>query len=221
MSKENTKTLEIYEKLFQSYFDGTDRRIKSIGKKAAKAKFNKELQFWLDGFSNLPESATILEIGSANGAGVKALMKYGYVGTASDTVQGFLDEIKKNGLDPIRFNVLTDKLDKKYHGCLAWHVFVHFTKDDAKIALSNIYNLLYPGGRLIFDVQNSSAKHNKDSEWIDYDGDYHMGAERFFQYYSRNDIEEIIRNVGFDIIKLIEKESNSGINWFRIVVEKP
>lgn len=221
MSKENTKTLKIYEKLFQSYFDGTDRRVKSIGKEAAAKKFEKELEFWLNGFSALPESATILEIGSANGAAAKALAEHGYVATASDTVKGFLDEIKKNGLNPIKFNVLTDKLDKKYHGCLAWHVFVHFTKDDAKTALSNIHSLLYPGGRMIFDVQNSSAKHNKDAEWIDYGGDYHMGAERFFQYYSKDDIERIIKDTGFNIIKLIERKSNSGINWLRLVIEKP
>jgi len=221
MSIENAKTLEIYEKSFQSYFDGTDRRAKSIGEKIAVEKFNKECQFWLDGFSALPNAATILEIGSANGAGAKALIEHGYAATASDTVQGFLDEIKRNGLTPIKFNVLTDRLSRKYHGCLAWHVFVHFTKEDAKVALLNIYDLLYPGGRLVFDVQNSSAKHNKDSEWIDYDGDYHMGAKRFFQYYTKDDIEYIIKNAGFNIVKLIERESDSGINWFRLVVEKP
>ena len=221
MSKENAQTLEIYEKLFQSYFDGTDRRVKSIGEKAAAEKFAKECQFWLDGFSALPNAATILEIGSANGAGTKALIEHGYTATASDTVQGFLDEIKKNGLTPIKFNVLTDKLSRKYHGCLAWHVFVHFTKEDAKTALSNIYNLLYPGGRMIFDVQNSSAKHNKDSEWIDYGGDYHVGAERFFQYYPKADIQKIVEDAGFKIIQLIERESNSGINWLRLVIEKP
>lgn len=221
MSKENAETLKIYEKLFKSYFDGTERRIKSIGKKVADEKSAKEHEFWFDGFSALPENATILEIGSANGDGVKSLNKHGYVATASDTVQGFLGEIKKNGLEPIKFNVLTDKLNKKYYGCLAWHVFVHFTKDDAKVALFNIHNLLYPGGRLVFDVQNSSARHNKDSEWIDYDGDYHMGAERFFQYYSKEDIEYIIKSTGFNIVRFVEKESNSGINWFRIVVEKP
>lgn len=221
MSKENAKTLEVYEELFQSYFDGTDRRVKSIGKKAAAEKFDKECQFWLDGFSDLPNAATILEIGSANGAGTKALIEHGYTATASDTVKGFLDEIKNNGLDPIKFNVLTDKIDKKYHGCLAWHVFVHFTKDDAKTALSNIHSLLYPGGRMIFDVQNSSAKHNKNSEWIDYGGDYHMGAERFFQYYSKADIQKIVEDAGFKIVQLVERKSNSGINWLRLVIEKP
>lgn len=221
MSKENNKTLEVYDKLYQSYFDGTKRRVKNIGNDAAAKKFAEECQFWLDGFSALPKNSTILEIGSANGDGSKALNKHSYVTTPSDTVDGFLSEIKRNGLEPIKLNILADKPDKKYHGCLAWHVFVHFTKKDAGTALSNIYDLLYPGGRFVFDVQNSSAEHNKDSEWIDYDGDYHLGADRFFQYYSKNDIKKIIEKTGFKIINLVEKESSSGINWFRIVLEKP
>lgn len=221
MSKENTETLKVYDRLYKSYFDGTKRRIENIGADVANEKFAKECQFWLDGFSTLPKNSTILEIGSANGDGSKALMKHGYTATPSDIVDGFLDEIRKNGLNPIKLNIINDKPIKKYHGCLAWHVFVHFTKEDAKDALFNIYDLLYPGGRLVFDVQNSNAKHNKNSEWIDYDGDYHLGADRFFQYYFKKDIKDIIKNAGFRIIELVEQKSSSGINWLRIVLEKP
>ncbi len=218
MSKENRDTLEVYEKLFQEYFNGTKRRIKNRGaeKTAIKAKF--EHSFWFEGFKTLGNHADILEIGSADGLGAKALAEYGFNVTASDTVGGFIDELEKKGLNPIKYNVLIDHLDRQFDGVLAWHVFVHFTPNDLKIALKNIHSILRPEGCLIFDVQTRGEKSGEISEWVDYDGDYHLGAKRFFQYYSESAVRKIINDTDFKIIKFERHNSDSGIGWLRFVV---
>ncbi|MBR3329519.1 class I SAM-dependent methyltransferase [Candidatus Saccharibacteria bacterium] len=219
MSEENRKTLEIYEGYYGEFLVGTERRNKTVGEKLVQEKIKKKQKFWDKGFKILPRPAKILEIGSGDGLGAKALMELGYLVTPSDAVEGFLREIRKNGLQPIKYNVLTDKLEQEYDGVLAWHVFVHFTKKDLLVALENLFQVLRPGGRLIFDVQNGEGKGNKKSEWVDYAGDYHMGVERFFQYYSEDDVRKIMERVGFRIIKLgVHKSSSSG--WIRVVAEK-
>lgn len=218
MSKENRDTLEVYEKLFQEYFNGTKRRIKNRGAEKTAIKAKLEHSFWFEGFKTLGNHADILEIGSADGLGAKALAEYGFNVTASDTVGGFIDELEKNGLNPIKYNVLIDHLDCQFDGVLAWHVFVHFTPNDLKIALKNIHSILRPEGCLIFDVQTRGEKSGEISEWIDYDGDYHLGAKRFFQYYSESAVRKIINDTDFKIIKFERHNSDSGIGWLRFVV---
>lgn len=218
MSKENQKTLEVYEELFQEYFNGTKRRIKSRGTEKTAKKAEVEHSFWFEGFKALDTHADILEIGSADGLGAKALAKHGFNVTTSDTVGGFIKELEKNGLKPIKFNVLIDHLDCHFDGVLAWHVFVHFTPEDLKIALKNIHSILRPGGRLIFDVQTRGEENGEISEWVDYEGDYHLGAKRFFQYYSESGAKKIINAAKFETIKFEHHNSDSGIGWLRFVV---
>jgi len=218
MSKENQKTLEVYEELFQEYFNGTKRRIKSRGTEKTAKKAEVEHSFWFGGFKALDTHADILEIGSADGLGAKALAKHGFNVTASDIVGGFIKTLRENGFNPIRFNVLTDRLNLQFDGILAWHVFVHFTPGDLKTALENIRVLLRPRGRLIFDVQTRGDENGEMSEWIDYEGDYRLGAKRFFQYYSESGIRKIIDNTGFEIIKLEKHDSDSGVSWLRFIV---
>ena len=218
MSKENQHTLEIYEKLFQEYFEGTKRRIRSRGVEKSAIKAEQEHNFWFEGFKTLGDHADILEIGSADGLGAKALAKHGFNVTASDTVGGFIDELKKNGLNPIWFNVLKDHLDHQFDGILAWHVFVHFTPKDLGVALDNIHSILRPGGRLIFDVQTRGEENGEISEWVDYEGDYHLGAKRFFQYYSESGARKKINDAKFETLKFEHHDSDSGIGWLRFVV---
>jgi len=132
-----------------------------------------------------------------------------------------LREIEKQGLAPLKFNVLTDSLDRHFDGVLAWRVFVHFTKQDAARALNKIYELLMPGGILIFNVMNKADKNNLDSAWVDYPGAYHMGVERFFQYYSKQSILRILKNAGFELIFCEAEGGDNGRRWFNIVAKKP
>ncbi|MBR6505769.1 class I SAM-dependent methyltransferase [Candidatus Saccharibacteria bacterium] len=218
MSKENQKTLEVYEELFQEYFNGTKRRIKSRGIEKSAKKAIIEHNYWFEGFKTLGDHADILEIGSADGLGAKALAKHRFNVTTSNTVGGFIKVLEKSGLKPIKFNVLIDRLDCQFDGVLAWHVFVHFTPEDLKIALKNIHDILRPGGRLIFDVQTRGEENGEIAEWLDYEGDYHLGAKRFFQYYSESGVRNIIDDANFKTVKFERHNSDSGIGWLRFVV---
>ena len=212
MSRENQKTLQVYEKYYRAYLEGEAKR-----EKARPGKTKKEARFVDEGFKSLPRPTRILEIGSGSGLMAKALSSLGYLVTPSDAVEGFLQEMRKNGLQPIKYNVLTDEGARKYDGVLAWRVFVHFTREDLEMALAKILELLRLGGRLVLSVQDGNA----GGEWVDYGGDYQMGAKRFFQYYAEENLRELVEQAGFRVVILKAHKSNAGIKWLYLVAEKP
>lgn len=221
MSKENQQTLEVYERYYNEFFAGTVRRAKSRGAAKTTERQKEDCDFWDDGFRILGKHAKILEVGSADGTGAQALAGRGYDVQPSDAVEGFLAKIRENGLVPLKFNVLTDQLEGRFQGILAWHVLIHLTKADFSKALKNLYRTLYPGGRLVFDLQNSEDRDGTKSGWVDYDGDYHLGAKRYFCYHTGAEARDALEKAGFKVVKLDYYGGDSGVRWLRIVAEKP
>lgn len=220
MSKENNKTLKVYDKFAKTYLKQSVEHSAKDPEKAKK-KFEWVKNFCKQGFETLPEKARILEIGAANGENSKMLEEFGFDVTASDVADDFLTAIKKQGLKTIKFNLLTDSFSQKYDGVFCWRVFVHFTKSDLELALNKIYRALNPNGRLIFNVINTESKENINKGWYDFPGEYHMGAERFFQHYDRSELIEIVEKAGFKIITIEKTGGKENNKWFCLALEKP
>ena len=145
MSKENEKTIEVYKCFADKYIQNTF--LKNNEDILAANKKEEHLQsFLLLSFSALPKSSSLFEIGAGSGDNSAFLSKQGFDVTASDIAPAFIHEIRKKHIKTIEFNILTDSFQKKYKGILCWRVFVHFTQNDAKTALSKIYNALENGG---------------------------------------------------------------------------
>lgn len=125
-------------------------------------------------FSKIPKNSKVFEIGSADGINAKFIESLGFKVTASDTVDGFINVAKKLNLNTIKFNVITDNFPEKYYAIFAWRVFVHFTKEDSIKVILKIYDVLENNGIFIFNTINRETT-NIESEWIDFEGNYHMG----------------------------------------------
>lgn len=172
-----------------------------------------------ESFNGLPKKAKILEIGSADGNNAKILESLGFDVTASDVAPAFLEACRKQGLKTIKLNLLTDELPSGLHGILCWRVFVHFTREDIRLALERVYDALSPGGRFVFNVIDV-ATYSCDSQWYDYPGEYKMGIERFFAYYKKEDILSLINKTPFVLVN--DWHEHGGHNyWFCFVLEKP
>lgn len=217
MSRENETTLAVYDKMAQAYLKNTIKHDERSPQRAAEKK--KQLADKLKGaFDSLPAGAKILEIGSADGENAIILESFGYEVVASDVAPAFIDACKKQGLKTIKLNVLEDDLPDKLSGVLCWRVFVHFTYDDILFVLKRIYEALLPEGRFVFNVIDE-ATHGCREEWKDFEGDYKMGVERYYAYYNKMEIEEIIKETEFKIVS--EWHEHGGHNdWFCFVVEK-
>ena len=220
MSEENEKTLRVYDKLAKVYLRQSSSHAQQDPIKSKK-KSEWLKNFCNKGFGSLAEHASILEIGAANGNDSKMLEELGFDITASDVADDFLEAIKKQNLKTIKFNVLTDDFPQKYDGILCWRVFVHFTKEDLTLALNKIYHALNLKGRLICNIINAESKENENKGWYDFPGEYHMGAERFFQHYSQSELVEIISKIGFKIVALEKNGGTLNDKWFCLVLEKP
>ena len=218
MSIQNKKTLEAYQKAAKNYLKSS--KIVAKEYKESTKEYKKKVNLFIkDTFKELPKGSKILEVGSADGENAKYIEKLGYNVTASDVADDFLIAIKDNGLKPIKFNLLTDKFRDKYNAIFCWRVFVHFTKEDSLKALKRSYDALNDDGLFILSVINKDCK-KKDNEWIDFPDEYHLGVDRYFNYYSKKEMDEIIDKTKFEIIDFRDSVAENGIKWLVYVLKK-
>lgn len=217
MSVENEKTLDVYDKTAQTYLDNTIAHDK-MRPKHAREKREKLAEKIREAFASLPAGAKILEIGAADGDNSKILESLGYDVMASDVAPAFIAACKKQGLKTIKFNVLKDEFPTDLSGVFCWRVFVHFTREDIAEALNRVYAALNDGGRFMFNVIDH-ATHDCDAEMKDFADEYKMNAERYYAYYTKEAVEELIAKTDFKIVK--DWHENGGHNdWWCFVLEK-
>lgn len=218
MSLENDKTLKVYEKVAKNYLESTTKENNLYKEESKKSKLELE-SFIKNILKDLPNDSKILEVGSGSGELAKYIDSLGFNITPSDIAKDFLNEIKNKGLDPIKFNILKDKFKDKYMAILCWRVFVHFTNKDTLEALKRSYSALDNNGLFIFSVIDRKCK-NVDSEWIDFPDIYHLGEERFFNYYSKEVLDNIISKTKFEIFDYKEIVTYNNIKWLVYVLKK-
>ena len=218
MSKENEKTLSVYQQYADKYMENTIAKDKESFKDA-QAKERELHQFLKEGFLPLQINSTIFEIGAGAGENSLFLANSGYNIIASDVAGAFLNELKNKKLNTIKFDVLKDDFKQKYAGILCWRVFVHFTKEDAKIVLYKVFNALVEKGRFIFNAMNCQ-EHSVDSEWLDFHGYYHLGVERYYQYYDETELKHMIEEIGFKIVSVIHRGGTNNNKWLIFILEK-
>lgn len=218
MSIENKKTVEIYKEKANTYLEISIKHDKLDPEKAIN-KRKKLNNFLKDSFQSLPENSKILEIGAADGVNSKYLESLGYNVTASDIAEDFISASKNNGLNTIKFNILEDNFNEKYSGILAWRVFVHFTEEDIFDALNKSYENLETNGILVFNVINRETR-DVDNEWVDFSNEYHMGVERYYNYFSKETLDNIILKTNFKIQDFHTEGGDNNNKWLVYVLKK-
>jgi SAM-dependent methyltransferase len=217
MSEENRKTLATYDMAAQKYLDNSKAHDALNPEKAKRkqAKLEANLERC---FSTLPEGAKILEAGAADGDNSVFLKSLGYDVIATDVAPAFIAALKARGLKTQKFNLLEDDFPENLYGVLSWRVFVHFTPSDIELALKRVYDALETGGRFVFNVIDI-ATHDVPEQWVDFSDEYKMGAERYYAYYTEEEILDIIAQTKFKIVETWHEEGGH-INWFVFVLEK-
>lgn len=218
MSEENRKTLEVYDREALTYLTNTQKH-DNLDPEKAKRKSMRLKIFLGKAFSPLREHAKIFEIGSADGAVAEHLENIGFDVTASDVASDFIEATAAKGVKTIKFNALTDEFPDKYDGILAWRVLVHFTPEDFERLLNKVYVTLQPHGRFVFNMMNREER-EVDSEWVDFPGEYWMGAERYYCYYREADAREMISRTKFQIVDFQREGGDHSNKWLVFVLEK-
>ena len=91
-------------------------------------------------------------------------------------------------------------------------VLLHFTKHEAKGVVEKIFKALKPGGRFCFTVQ----KGDKDS-WTN----HKLSQPRYFSYWQRDEITELLENLRFSSVTVTEDFSEErNKKWLHIIAVK-
>ena len=218
MSIQNKITIDAYQKTAKKYLKCNELFYKEYRDDYIK-EMNDLHNLIKEIFGNLAINSKVLEVGAADGDNSLFIKSLGYNVTSSDVADDFLKTIKKNGLNLIKYNILTDSLNNKYNAIFCWRVFVHFTKSDSVKALKNGYDILENNGLFIFSVINKECK-NIDNEWVDFPDIYHLGVDRYFNYYSRVEIADIINKTKFKILDIKDFTYANGIKLLVYILKK-
>ena len=222
MSTENTKTLKVYNTYASAYLDNNQKHAQLDPEKANRKHVWLQ-NFLHEAFAPFVSNEHVLEIGAGDGSTSIMLRELGFRVTPSDVAPAFLDSIQSAGFDnPLKLDILSNQLPvRKFSGVLAWRVFVHFTPEDIKTALKHIYNLLRPGGRLVFNAINRDSENRLAPGWYDFPNEYHLGTTRFYQSYSESELRELLSDAGFTVVDLKLSGGKNDDKWLCFVAEKP
>ncbi len=170
--------------------------------------------------SLVPKGAKILDLGCGSGYKTKYIYDKGF------EVQGvdFSEEMIKNAekkYPEINFDILDvydiDKYSKKFDGIFSQAVLMHIPKKEILEILEKIESKLNNNGLLYISMPE--IKIVGIEEEMRTDNDYGYDYERFFSYYTLDEIKKLFREIGLEIV--YEKIISSGTsNWINIIGKK-
>ncbi len=185
--------------------------------------------WWKDGtdtlISMLPKGGTVLDIGCAGGHKSKYFLERGFAVTGVDLVPEFIDIIKEEGLNMDAY--VADMRDlshvpgprgheKEQYDCVFANAsLLHIEKQDVPRTLSGFSQKLKPGGLLYIAVKRMR---DDVGEAIEKEDDVGFEYERFFSYYTRDEMTGFLNAAGFSIEDV--KDQPHGTNWLQVIARK-
>ena len=201
MSETNRKTLESYETGINEYIQNAPNKRGGV------------VEDWIDkSIEALGQDAKILEIGSAYGRDAKLIEEKGFHVEKTDATKGFVKILQGEDSTARVLNILSDEIEDSYDLIIANAVFLHFNDDETLFAANKVYNALNPDG--IFSL---TLKQGDGEAWQSNKG----MAPRFFNFWSKERIAELLSSVGFDNIKAwADSSDGSGTTWVMVIAKK-
>ena len=201
--------------------------LKSVYNKIAEDWFkdHHDDTWWQEGtekfINELPNSATILDVGCGAGVKSKYLSEKGYKVTGIDFSEKMI-EIAKREHPEIDFEIIDiyeiDKYTKTFDGVFAQASLLHIEKSRIKEVLENLKNKLNPGGLLYVAVKG--IREDGIEERIKKENDYGYEYERFFSYYSLPELENYFHEIGLEVVWQMNNRVGKT-DWLQIVGRLP
>ena len=201
MSESNKRTLLAYENHIIDYIDGTPQEVTG------------DVKAWIDeSLKDLPNTARILEVGSALGRDADYIEAQGYEVDRSDATVGFVEYLKQQGHDVKVLNIIEGEIDEQYDLIIANAVLLHFTREETATVIKKICESLNSGGIFSFSI-----KHGEGEEW----SEAKLSAPRYFCYWDKDLIGEVLKHAGFGEISYVSGSADqSNAKWIHIIAKK-
>ena len=171
----------------------------------------------------------IIEFGSGCGQLPAMLQEAGYDVVSTDVVDIFLEEQRRRGIVQIKkYNFLLDDFDNVFDSkadlIISWRN-PHLDMDDMKKLFDVAYAGLNDNGLFIINFQNSDV--HPEAEILPNGTKYNYKIledkqtkeKRFYAYFSKDDIEELRKNL-FDIVEYHNEGGKEQKNWHVLTLKK-
>ena len=170
-----------------------------------------------DFVSLLPKKAVVLDAGSGSGRDTNALSQKGITAMGIDLSSELVKLAKKMypALEFLEGNFLKLPFTaRKFDGIWANASLIHLESEkDVKKALKEFNRVLKVGG--IIDI---IVKANLDNQKFEIVKDKISNVGRFFQYFTKDELSNLVKKAGFSIIKLYQqRDKNSAQKYFQSV----
>ncbi|MFA6005717.1 MAG: class I SAM-dependent methyltransferase [Patescibacteria group bacterium] len=150
----------------------------------------------------------ILELGSGVGTDAKFFQDSGFNVLATDFSNGMVKICKEKGLDTMNLDLYDiATLQKKFDAVYTLNTLLHVPKKDLDVVLSDIHNVLNPGGIFFYGVYGG-----KDEEQIRSDKG-RVKLPRFFSFLSDDSLLRVVKDK-FKIFEFKTIDTGSKIPWF-------
>ena len=175
------------------------------------------------------KSKRIIEFGSGCGQLALMLQSAGYDITATDTVDAFLDELNRIGINKVKkYNFISNEYDNAFDFkadlIVSWRN-PHLDMDDMKRLFDVAYNGLSDNGLFIINFQNADV--HPEAELLPNGTKYNYKIledkqtkeERFFAYYTKEDIDKLRQGL-FETEEYHNEGGKEKKNWHVLTLRK-
>lgn len=200
-----------YNKIAEDYFK----------EQKANTEWLNSIYGYLDKFvSFLNPESLVLDVGCGPGFHSKYLMQKGFNVIGIDFSEKMI-EIAKRETPEGDFRIMDvsdlSGLIQEFDGILAHAILLHFPKKEAMDILKNLKNKLKPGGYLSIAVKE--VRPDREEEQIVKENDYNCEYQRFFSYYTLDEIKNYLKDLEMEICyeDIIPKGRS---RWIRVIGKK-
>ena len=202
--------------------DTIDWYDKNAGKYADSAEKVPPIELLEKFLSMLPQSPQVLDAGCGSGRDSRFLHEKGALVTAIDISKGLLEEAEKRseGITFVQGDITVMIFpDGSYDGVWSHASLVHLeTIEDVKKALREFGRVLKAGGILHIFVKAQTG-----DEKTAVVSDSLSNHDRFFRYYTEQELRELVTDAGFediDISLLPDPHGRTEVTWIALFARK-
>lgn len=194
----NARTLEVYEQRADLY----------RGSHGAAPDWH--VAFLDQVAASLEPGAAVLELGSGTGQDARYLAGLGMAVQPSDAVAAFVTAMHRDGLSPLRIDVLADDLGGPWDGVVAFAMLLHLTADQLAATLERVHDVVRPGGLLALSVKEGDG-----SSW----SDHRLGRPRFFTYWRPDALTRLLDEHGW-AVEVLERHAGRRDDWILVIARR-
>lgn len=170
--------------------------------------------------SYLPAEGTVLDAGCGPGHIAKFVAGKGFNVTGIDFSERLI-AIAKEHVPEASFEVRTmeslDEMEEQFDGVFSQASLLHVRKADAAAMIARLARRVKTGGYLYVSVKE--AKEGKPEEEVKVEDDYGYAYERFFSYFTRQELRGYFRDAALTIV-WDEPNAVGRTVWLQIIGRK-